>query len=315
MKMTTGTWVISFMLTTIAVLLLNVSNVTGAVCCNAYGSTINCTLNSTASRPWTLCEIMFPSEPSCPGDTPRPNITSLLLGSSGLRNLSRYALLRLPRLETLDLRNNHLSRFPRVQTGWLPNSVLKLDVSYNSLEALPRYAFRGMLRFQTHLETLNLSWNCFHTLPLELAHLHVLKMLDLSHNVFLPLNPSDRMVLSGMVGNLSLNLNGNPFSRTCSNEDFFGWWSSKFQIQATSVEDSRLSAGPKAELRCVSGRGGSMSVKHLLENCAADSLGFSTGLKVLVCVVSLVVVVLVTRVKGYRHCGRTDSESGIEEFL
>ncbi|XP_076467479.1 uncharacterized protein LOC143298501 [Babylonia areolata] len=235
MRITSGLVVISWMLRTV---IADASDdVPGPICCGFRGTTVDCTQNVATSCSRSLCEILFPSQ-TCPGEEPRKDVTKLLLDSTGLRNISKYTLHRLSRLQVLDLRNNLLSAFPRNQNGWLPSSVVELYLSHNYLDVLPRYAFRGLVR----LVTLCINNNHISMLSAgTFAGNPQLKKLDLSFNRLQTITPGVFQRLKMLT---SLNLNNN-YLKTLSETAF----SSLAHLKFLSLKSNHLTIIPGTVLR------------------------------------------------------------------
>lgn len=101
-----------------------------------------------------------------------------------------------------------------------------LDLSSNSLDYIPP----KFLCFVKDLRNLYLSNNLLTTLDLDVQCMSNLRVLDLSHNRFIDLDPYFMQTMSGLRNQYALKLSENPFECNCNSTAYLEWIRRSFLI-------------------------------------------------------------------------------------
>ncbi|CAF3988424.1 unnamed protein product [Rotaria sp. Silwood2] len=122
-----------------------------------------------------------------------------------LNQLETFDNIQLPNLQELNLSHNHINIFPNKIYQW--TSLIKLDLSFNKLSSIPRFALMGL----NNLTWLSLASNRNLTCVIQdsFKYLKSLKYLDLSNTNLLDLDACIFIQLTGLkilsIEHISLN--------------------------------------------------------------------------------------------------------------
>ncbi|GLG93927.1 Chaoptin [Gryllus bimaculatus] len=176
------------------------------------------------------------------------SLTRLLLSHNALRNASRAAFGRLPRLQELDLAHNHLQEidFDAFRDS---RRLQMLDLSYNELMDVPAELFRDL----PSIRDVRLSHNRLRALPDALFSEDGLRRLDLSHNLLARM-PAASLATLAAASVVRLDLQWNAISALHGQDVFSRFkslqWLDLSGNRLVRLEDAAFAALPRlAHLR------------------------------------------------------------------
>ncbi|KAK7788932.1 hypothetical protein R5R35_012068 [Gryllus longicercus] len=176
------------------------------------------------------------------------SLTRLLLSHNALRNASRAAFGRLPRLQELDLAHNHLQEidFDAFRDS---RRLQMLDLSYNELMDVPAELFRDL----PSIRDVRLSHNRLRALPDALFSEDGLRRLDLSHNMLARM-PAASLATLAAASIVRLDLQWNAISALHGQDVFSRFkslqWLDLSGNRLVRLEDAAFAALPRlAHLR------------------------------------------------------------------
>ena len=156
-------------------------------------------------------------------------LEQLELDHNNITKINKDAFIYLPSLLSINLAHNKLNEIQTmdetVELFRENKNLMTVDLSFNHLQCIPA----GIFRLNSHLEQILLTGNVFLQLSIGFSHLSKLSVLDLRNNRISYLDASSRQKVDSFYMNhtnteLTIVLNGNPFSCGCQAFEFLQWF-------------------------------------------------------------------------------------------